>query len=374
MNPCLRRILILAMLWNARCVSGGPTSDRASGDGGVVQGRDERATREVGFEEFKSACLRRLERNGFVTTFRPYEGLDLTVKLTLERRGSDEYVITSGDASITSPAGTTRVELRGRMSFSMSAAKNGMVGEVQSVAVEGVSGATTLAKKRLWSGYEGKCPLELSRADDAYRGFVSFVMPLEVGDVEFPSAFALPCELSLDRTRMVLGADESVDPKELLIAEPRLQTGGLILAGDLALGGTNPIRIVQGPGDSRFVLYESDRLSEKTAAFEDRPAWYLDRSRQHVVAEGTLDRDGEATIPIDIPEDPALVGSLRVYQALVEAGGAKLATGPAVVKIVKPAHGASLRRSLDVKSPSPYVSSRSWTQGKWCEATAVPPL
>ena len=361
----------MATLWNARCVSDGSTSNRPSGDGGVVQGREDPATREVGLEEFKKSCLRCFERNGFVTLFRPYEGLGLTLKLTLERRALDEYVITNGTASIASPAGTTRVELRGQMSFSMSAAKDGMVGEVQSVAVEVVSGGATLAKKYLWSGYEGTCPLELSRANDAYRGFISFVMPLEVGDVEFPSAFALPCELSLDRTHMLLGADESVDPKELLIAEPRLQTGGLILSGDLAAGGTNQLRIVQGSGNFRFILYESDRLSEKAAAFEDRPEWYLDRSRQRVVAEGNLDRDGEAVIHMEIPDDAALVGSLRAYQALVETEGAKLSTGPVVVKIVKPMHGAS-GRSGPRRTARRSCHRCGDESGRRCEAACLP--
>ena len=290
---------------------------------------------EIDFEEFKRSSLHKLERIGIVNIQRPYRGMRVAIKLVLERDAPNEYSIKSGKASITSPEDTTAVDVRGRLSIAISITGNHVSGNVETVDLEVVLGGATIARRRLVEGFEGRCPLELIRRGDKYVGFVSLVMPLEVGDVDVTTAFALPCELSLNKDHLVIGLDSEVDPEDLYLHEPPRPSGGLLLGTDLILGTANELRIVQGPHDAHFVLYCADQLADKPMEYDGCSDWYLDTSRQVVVIDGSLDTEGEARIGIEVPGDEGLAGSLRAYQAIVESGGVVLSAGPAVLKIVK---------------------------------------
>lgn len=318
----------------------GGASDRSaapaggSAEGGPNRDPQDAPADEVRLDAFKSSCLRKFDRIGITNMFRPAEGLKVAIRMELERLDLDAYSIQRGFVAVDVPDGTTRVELRGGVSFQLSRSGDRIAGDVRYAEIQVLLDGRKIAEKGLWPGYEGQCPVELVRAEDGYRGFISLVMPLEVGDVEFPSAFALPCCLSLDRTRMVLGGDEPFDPRELYIRGPAQPSGGLILSADFVVGATNELRLVMGPHHGHYVLYGSDRLNDKTAEFDGCSGWNLDLPHQVVAAEGTLDEAGEATIRIDVPEDPALSGTTRWYQAVVESDNTKCSSGVADVRFV----------------------------------------
>jgi hypothetical protein len=349
----VRSIVLLSTLCNARCGSPSPALPPANGnpaqrttgatssrESNVVVGDGAQAAKKdapvevIPFEEFKERCRKRFERIDVTNLVRPYEGRMLTLKISLDRTGDGEYTIRDGGASISSPEGSTEVRLRGRMSLSMSRAKERIVGTVDSFDVDVLFGGVEVANRRLWKGFEGECPLELAREKDGFRGYLSLVVPLVVGGVDVAGAFALPCELSSDRSQMLLGGEGVMDPRDLYIVAPKVITGGFILRGDVAVGATGSLRIVHGPRNATYVLYESDQLAEKTGEFDGSADWWLEVASQVVVAKGTLDSEGEATIKIAIPDDVKLVGSYRFYQALVESEGSRLSTGPGVVKIL----------------------------------------
>lgn len=269
------------------------------------------------------------------TPFRLYSGIPTKIQMTLVRRELDDYEIESGFASIDAPEGKARVQLRGRIEFSLSHAEGRIFGDVRSARIDVLLGKTKISEKGLWPGYDGQCPVEVTRGQNDYRGFISLVLPMEMGEVECPTAFALPCRLSLDRNRMVLGDDDAHDPDDLYIRFQPANRVAIVLASDLTVGSTNELRIVSGPPHARYVLYGSDRLAEKSAEFEGCSDWDLDPSRQVVVASGSLDSEGEATVRIELPDDAALVGTFRDYQALIETADAKVATSPAVLKVLK---------------------------------------
>lgn len=354
MRRSLRACLVLTTLWSTQCVSHSDVSSTENGSSaGVRRPSDHRSAQraspnpavdpgtragssgEIDFEEFKGSSLRKLERVGIVNLLRPYRGMRVAIKLLLEREAPNEYSIKSGKASITSPEDTTAVEVRGRLSLATSVAGNRILGNVESVDLEIVLGGATIARKQLVGGFEGRCPLELIRRGDEYVGFVSLVMPLEVGDVDFTTAFALPCELSSNKDQLVIGRDGEVDPEDLYLWEPPKPSGGLLLGTDLILGTANELRIVQGPHNAHFVLYCADQLADKLVEYDGCSDWWLDTSRQSVVTDGSLDSEGEARIGIDVSGDEGLVGSLRAYQAIVETQGGVVSAGPAVLKIVK---------------------------------------
>lgn len=345
-----RVILLIATLGGVRCVAPNTKSDArsrreapvhavapapATSDGSASGGSEQGTAGELRLEEFKESCLRTFDRIGITNVIRPYEGMAVSIRMTLARQVLDDYLITEGRASIDAPGGTTQVELRGRMSFSLSRAGGRIFGDVRTADIEAILGGRKIAEKSLWPGYEGRCPVELARGAGDYRGFIALVIALEAGDVEIPAAFALPCRLSSDRARMVIGGDEPFDPEDLYISEPRKPSGGLLLSNDFVLGTTNELRIVMGPRAAHFVLYGSERLNDRTADFEGCAGWDLDTEHQVVIAAGDLDSEGEATIRIELPDDPALTGSMRCYQALVRSGDRKWSVGPAVVRIVK---------------------------------------
>src|SRR5262245_32533300 len=194
--------------------TGSRDSKGVAGDG-TQAGKREVPVGVIPFEEFKERCRKRFERIEVTNLVRPYEGTMVTLKVSLDRTGDGEYTIRDGEASISSNDRRTEVRLRGRMTFSMSKANDGIVGTVDSVGLDLLVGGARVANWRLWKGFEGECPLELAREKDGFRGYLSLVVPLIVGGVDVAGAFALPCEMSEDRSRMLIGGDGVLDPEQL---------------------------------------------------------------------------------------------------------------------------------------------------------------
>ena len=94
--------------------------------------------------------------------------------------------------------------------------------------------------------------------------------------------------------------------------------GEVRIEGESRRGAPLTIRLASCPPGRKFVLYSSADLALPMPLNDEKgDFWVLDRGRQVVEAEGTVDSRGEARVTLALSEDPALAGAFRAYQARI---------------------------------------------------------
>ena len=117
-----------------------------------------------------------------------------------------------------------------------------------------------------------------------------------------------PVHTALTATELILTVKSAV-PEDRWFGSVRID-------GELRAGKPVTIRLTCCPPGRRFILYSSTDLAEpRPRTREGEDYWVLDRDRQAVEGEGSVDSRGEASVQLVLPEDPALAGSFRAYQA-----------------------------------------------------------
>lgn len=131
-----------------------------------------------------------------------------------------------------------------------------------------------------------------------------------------------------------LAGDELVFP--VCTEGPRRHVLHFKVPADLVIGTVVQVEIEGEAPNAQYEVYRGTAVADPLATFAGNDYWWLDTAQQTLIASGILDGDGKATIPVLVPNDPGLEGTIWIFQSVVGSPGSQVVSLPVAKAIGLP--------------------------------------